>query len=65
MDAVWQAIKEVMSDNQEFNDIEYKFRFNVCEHFNPGEEENQLVHTNIHHDFQNLLDESMDYLLVQ
>ena len=50
MDNVWEAVKEVLNNNQEFNDIEYKFKFNTCEHFE-NIEENSLVHTNIHHDF--------------
>ena len=36
----------------------------VKDTFDPNEEENSLVHTNIHHDFQGLLASNMDELLV-
>ena len=65
MDTVWEAIRDVLENNEDFNHIEYKFKFNVCEHFDPAVEENSLVHTNIHADFQGLLDTNMDELLVQ
>ena len=51
MEEVWEGVRDVLADNVEFNEIEHKFKFNVCEHFVPGEDENALVHTNIHDDF--------------
>ena len=40
MDNVWDGVREVLENNIEFNEIEHKFKFNVCEHFIPGEDEN-------------------------
>ena len=39
MDNVWEGMKHVLETNDDFNHIDYKFKFNVCEHFDPTVEE--------------------------
>ena len=51
MEVIWDGFKDVLENNPDFNHIEHKFKFNVCEHFDPNSEEHALVHTNIHADF--------------